>query len=156
MIANILGPLPHNARAVDGRGQDEVAGVLKVLAFLLSERYPVDLKPLYGGRTLCVGHQPAPPVASQWARLSLGGRMGKVNWTPAVKTPASIPSRPAAVASARIPTPGVGVLSSAAALTARAHETFLRLSQNFSTFQTRNRATQLSLARVGVFVSMPR
>ncbi|MDX6770968.1 MAG: beta-ketoacyl synthase N-terminal-like domain-containing protein, partial [Elusimicrobiota bacterium] len=60
MIGKILGPLPHAARAIDARGQDEVSTTLKLLAFLVAERVPVDLKPLYGLPTRCVGHQPPP------------------------------------------------------------------------------------------------
>lgn len=154
MIAKILGPLPHNARAVDGRGQDETAGVLKILAFMLSERLPVDLKPLYGGRSFCVGHQPSAPSPLRPVRLSLGGRPGLVAWRPAAKPPAAV--RPTVVASQarRDPAPAGGLPAPlAAALTARAHETFLRLSESFSTFQIRNLSEQIRLASGGAAVA---
>lgn len=174
MIGKILGPLPHNARAVDGRGQDEVAGVLKVLAALLAERLPVDLKPLYGGRSHCVAHQACAAPPAHWVRLALGGRVAKVTWAPPSNQPPSAPPRPAAVPSLRIPQPtlpgagllpqrrapeggmpsAAGSLASAAALTAQAHETFLRLSRNFSQLQARNLAAQMSLA-TGQAVVMP-
>ncbi|HAZ08303.1 MAG TPA: type I polyketide synthase [Elusimicrobia bacterium] len=161
MIGKILGPLPHNARAMDGRGQGEVAGVLKTLAFLLSERLPVDLKPLYGTRTFCVGHQAPAPAPTQMVRLSLGGRMGKISWTPASGSPPSAAARPVVAPSLRVtsPTsPGQGAppglstasaadsLTSAAELAAKAHETFLRLCERFAIDQTRNLAEQIRMA----------
>jgi acyl transferase domain-containing protein/3-hydroxymyristoyl/3-hydroxydecanoyl-(acyl carrier protein) dehydratase len=184
MIGKILGPLPHAARALDARGKDPVSGALKMLAFLISERIPVDLKALYGTRTFCVGHQLPEPVPPRWVRASLGGRPQRVTWTPpkaatempSVVTP-SVPSRPieqpvlapkapsvaiqpprpVVVPSVRIPEPSlpgaefVGSVSdsSVADLTARAHAAFLQLSQNFSTFQTRNLQEQMNLISGG-------
>ncbi len=89
MIGKILGPAPYSARAIDGRGQDDVSGVLKLLAFLIAERVPVDLKALYGSPTFCVGHEAPPPAPQNVVRLPLGGRPRKVSWSPAPKTPPS-------------------------------------------------------------------
>jgi PfaB family protein len=57
MIGKILGPAPYSARAIDGRSSEDVLGVLKLLAFLIAERIPVNLKGLYGQRCYCVDHQ---------------------------------------------------------------------------------------------------
>jgi acyl transferase domain-containing protein/3-hydroxymyristoyl/3-hydroxydecanoyl-(acyl carrier protein) dehydratase len=188
MIGKILGPLPYAARSVDGRGQDDVSGVLKMLAFLIAERVPVDLKPLYGGVSHCVGHQTALPAPAQFVRLPLGGRPSKVSWSPAPKSPPPPPARPAVAPSVRIPTPvlpgddliapSAGMVTpesvrvsfaaprlapeqvrvpltaqpstapsgSAAELTAKAHESFLRLSEKFNAFQVRNLTEQIRLA----------
>ncbi|MFI5345001.1 MAG: beta-ketoacyl synthase N-terminal-like domain-containing protein [Elusimicrobiota bacterium] len=184
MIGKILGPQPYAARSVDGRGQDDVSGVLKLLAFLIAERVPVDMKALYGGATHCVGHQTAPPPPAQFVRLSLGGRPAHVGWSPAPKKPPPPPEAPRAPVSpsVRIPMPslpGDDLISppattiipapprvsrttrelppervrvspetqptSAAELTAKAHEAFLRLSENFNAYQVRNLTEQIRL-----------
>lgn len=85
MIGKILGPLPHAARAVDARGQDEVSTTLKLLAFLIAERVHVDLKPLYGRPTHCAGHQPPPPPPGRPVNAPLGGRFKPVTWVPKPK-----------------------------------------------------------------------
>jgi acyl transferase domain-containing protein/3-hydroxymyristoyl/3-hydroxydecanoyl-(acyl carrier protein) dehydratase len=172
MIGKILGPAPYSARAVDGRGQDEVAGVLKLLAFLIAERVTVDLKALYGSRTFCVGHEAPPPAPQNVVRLPLGGRPQKVSWSPAPMAPSpsrlavapsvrmpmptlpgdGLVSPPVALAPERVPPPpmtqaaSAGAPSSAAELTAKAHESFLRLAENFNSFQVRNLAEQIRLA----------
>src|SRR6185312_579427 len=102
MIGKILGPAPYSARPVDVRGQDEVSGVLKLLAFLLAERRPVDLKALYGVRTFCVGHSAPPPPPANAVRLPLGGVPAKVSWSPAPEAP-----RLAAAPGVQIPAPAV-------------------------------------------------
>ncbi|MEK7390389.1 MAG: beta-ketoacyl synthase N-terminal-like domain-containing protein [Elusimicrobiota bacterium] len=158
MIDKILGPLTHNSRAIDGRGIDEVSGVLKLLAYLISERIPVDLTPLYGTRTFCVGHRAPTAAPAQLVRLPLGGRAGWVSWRPAslevpvAKAPRSAREAPPIRASmsleahqAASPAATQGLVG-AAALTARAHEMYLKLSANFSRLQTGNLARQLSLA----------
>ncbi|MDE2490358.1 MAG: type I polyketide synthase, partial [Elusimicrobia bacterium] len=169
MIGKILGPLPHAARALDARGQDEVAGVLKTLAFLLAERVPVDLKALYGTRTFCVGHRLPEPPPARFARVALGGRPKRVTWTApdaaAPKAPRAVappiakrpppppasagPSTPARPAAASVPPPAPaaagGGLPSPASLTAQAHESFLRLSERFAAFQSRNLSEQIRL-----------
>ncbi len=50
-IGRILGDQPHTAQAVCVSGQDEVTSLLRVLALLITERVPVDLRPLYGEHT---------------------------------------------------------------------------------------------------------
>jgi len=169
MIGKILGPLPHAARAFDGRGSDDVTGALKLLAFLIAERVPVDMKALYGGRTYCVGHQAPLPPASQPVRVALGGRPKKVSWSPTPKAPpAAQPAASAApaprpevplsapvIASAPRPAPIAprvpaaaspsGSPVGAAALTAQAHAAFLKLSENFSALQARNLQNQMRL-----------
>ncbi|PIR16742.1 MAG: type I polyketide synthase, partial [Elusimicrobia bacterium CG11_big_fil_rev_8_21_14_0_20_64_6] len=178
MVGKILGPLTHNARSVDGRGADEISGVLKTLAFLLSERVPVDLKALYGTRTFCAGHQAAALAPAQFVRLPLGGRPAKVSWTPPRQEPPPASPKPfVAVPSVRIPAPrlpgadfesprspaparalftdairhepspaAADSLAHAAALTAQAHEMYLKLARNFSALQTRNLTEQIRIA----------
>jgi acyl transferase domain-containing protein/3-hydroxymyristoyl/3-hydroxydecanoyl-(acyl carrier protein) dehydratase len=104
MIGKILGPLPHAARAVDARGQDEVSTTLKLLAFLIAERVPVDLKPLYGLPTRCVGHLPPPPPPGQAVNVPLGGRFKAVTWVP---KPKPAPAAPAPAAPRLAPAPAL-------------------------------------------------
>lgn len=181
MIGKILGPLTHNARSVDSRGLDDVSGILKTLAFLIAERVPVDLKPLYGARSFCAGHQGAPAQPAQYVRLSLGSRPSKVSWTPPsppkAASPAPAPRHepvPVVAPSLRIPEPrlpgdefqpspsrqlfpetvrtpqaapsAAGSLSNAAALTAQAHQMYLKLAENFAKLQSHNLAQQIKIA----------
>ena len=179
MIGKILGPLTHNARSVDSRGLDDVSGVLKTLAFLIAERSPVDLKPLYGARTFCAGHVGTPAQPAQFIRLPLGGRPSKVSWTPPSppQAPPAPPqaSRPApapmrVAPSVRIPEPRLpgadmgapvapqlfpgtvhspspaGHLANAAALTAQAHQMYLKLAENFASLQSKNLSEQIRIA----------
>lgn len=174
MIGKILGPLPHAARAVDSRGSDDATGVLKLLAFLISERVSVDLKALYGTRTYCVGHESAPPPPAQPVSVALGGRFKKIGWTPAAKTPSAPPAlhAPSPLSATFVVSPALAPraplapakpaepvralptlapvagspLAQTASLTARAHESFLRLSERFAAFQSRNLQNQLRLA----------
>ncbi|MBI5247738.1 MAG: acyltransferase domain-containing protein [Elusimicrobia bacterium] len=174
MIGKILGPLTHNARAIDSRGADAVSSVLKLLAYLIAERVPVDLKPLYGARTFCAGHQPTLPASAQFVRLPLGGRPSKVSWTPSRNEPPppQAPSAPAFIPapSVRIPEPRLpgaefvprlssrivapppvmpstaGTLANAAALTAQAHQMYLKLAENFASLQSKNLAEQIRIA----------
>ncbi len=170
MIGKILGPLTHNARSMDNRGQSDVSGVLKTLAFLIAERVPVDLKPLYGARTFCVGHQADAAAPAQFVRLSLGGRPAKVSWTPPRREPppASVPLAPARVGPNRtvqlfpatvadshtLKTAG-GSLANAAVLTARAHEMYLKLAENFAALQSKNLDVQMRIAGGQAVVAAP-
>ncbi len=165
MIGKILGPLTHNARAVDGRGSDDVSGVLKHLAFLISERVPVDLRSLYGARTFCSGHQSALAAPAQFVRVPLGGRLSKVGWAPPRReaptrvrpTPSAAPvtrpvsgptgtiaRRPASIPTA--PAQAAWSLAKAAELTAAAHQMYLKLAENFATLQNRNLTEQIRMA----------
>jgi len=169
MIGKILGPLTHNARSVDSRGLDDTSGVLKTLAYLIAERVPVDLKQLYGHRTFCAGHQSAAAAPAQYVRLPLGGRPSKVSWTPpqaARPAPAHLPVKMTVAPSVRIPEPrpivpqqlfpetvaprssptAAGSLSNAAALTAQAHQMYLKLAENFAVLQSKNLSEQLRIA----------
>jgi acyl transferase domain-containing protein/3-hydroxymyristoyl/3-hydroxydecanoyl-(acyl carrier protein) dehydratase len=165
MIGKILGPLTHNARAIDGRAGDDVSGALKLLAFLIAERIPVDMKALYGARTFCSGHQPALAVPAQFVRIPLGGRLSKVGWTPSRREPPP-PARPApppppvarpiaaptgAIARRPAPVPttvppqAAGSMAKAAELTAAAHQMYLKLAENFSALQNRNLTEQIRM-----------
>ncbi|MFI5349531.1 MAG: hypothetical protein ACHQ2Z_08300 [Elusimicrobiota bacterium] len=178
MIGKILGPAPYSARAIDGRGQDEVSGVLKLLAFLIAERVPVDLKALYGSRTYCVGHQIPAPAPANVVRIPLGGLPQKVSWTPEPNSPPPPPARQTAIprVATPMPTPRIelvpeqvrpasrapqlspervqglppsGLPTTAGELAAKAHETFLRLAENFNSYQVRNLSEQIRLATGG-------
>lgn len=82
MIGKILAPLPHAARSVCQRGQEPVGSVLRTLALLVAERLPVDLDPLYGRPTLCVGHRDRKPAEPR-VHGTLGGLpFSKLEWTP--------------------------------------------------------------------------
>ncbi len=192
MIGKILGPLTHNAKSVDSRGLDDVSGVLKTLAFLIAERIPVDLKPLYGARTFCAGHQSAPAQPAQFVRLPLGGRPAKVVWTPPsppqAARPVPVPPFPARIApSVRISEPrlpgddftaprvphtarqlfpetvhvpqttqgAAGSLANAAALTAQAHQMYLKLAENFAVLQSKNLGEQIRIAGGQAVVPAP-
>ncbi len=165
MIGKILGPLTHNARSVDSRGMTEVSGVLKTLAFLIAERISVDLRPLYGARAFCAGHEPEMPKPAQFLRLPLGGRLAQVSWTPPRRERPLI--HPAAdqrqilgtVAAPQTPTTGpvnaAANITNAAALTAQAHQLYLQLADNFSVMQSRNIGEQMRLASASAGVVTP-
>ncbi len=170
MIGKILGPLPHAARALGGRGADDASGVLRMLAFLVCERVPVDLRALYGRPSPCAGHQAAAPRPAQPVRVELGRRFARVSAPeaapPRAPGPALRPSLPPAsgpalrpsVPPVSSPVPAAPApISAAAALddpTARAHEAFLRLSRGFAERQSLNLRRQLSLVR-GASAEMP-
>ncbi len=175
MIAKILGPLPHAAKSACVRGQDQASTILRLLAFLIAERVPVDLGALYGQPTLCVGHrESARPEKNAWA--TLGGRpFARLDFKPKQFVPQApkisgpiIPSfvppapisRPAITVSNIAPAAGparavpssIATLDPARAVSTnllnsetakvKAHETFLRISENFAAFQAKNIAFQ--------------
>ena len=90
MIGKILGPLPHAARAACVRGQDETGTILRAAAQLIAERIPIDLKRLYGGISLVVGHQAAAEAPTVFARLG-GAAPSPVMWTPRPEPASSVP-----------------------------------------------------------------
>jgi len=56
MIAATLTGKPHLARAMTAPRQDAVSLVLRLVAHLIAERFPVNLAKLYGEATRCAGH----------------------------------------------------------------------------------------------------
>ncbi|MBI5239956.1 MAG: type I polyketide synthase, partial [Elusimicrobia bacterium] len=148
MVDKILGPLPHMARSACVRGGDEASTVLRLLAGLVAERVPVDLKALYGLPSCAVDHQEPAPARHRVSVL-LGMPAPKpVSFQPGRRSPAPIPQ-------VRVPLPELvparlpaAVLSSPMALQAqllaaheaglKAHETFLRLSEGFARAQLKN------------------
>ncbi len=180
MIDKILGAQPHAAKSACVKGQDAAGTVLRLLARLIAERAPADLRALYGQESLAVAHQPARPE-KQLARAALAVKPPtQLNWAPAPpKTEAPVlppaaaaPPAPAAPARRQeilAPPParaGIPPLQPAAAAPvagdapdylrnfadassakARAHEVFLRLSDNFTKLQASNIAFQDLLVR---------
>ncbi|MCX5794637.1 MAG: beta-ketoacyl synthase N-terminal-like domain-containing protein [Elusimicrobia bacterium] len=170
MIDKILGPLPHAARSACMRGSDEVSTVLRLLAQLIAERIPLDLKPLYGLPSCAADHQEPPPARPR-VSVPMGMPAPKpLTWRPAAKSaapalalvapsladafPPAAPARPAVL--------GVPVPVALAAPTAlqrqllaaheagvKAHEVFLRLSQSFAQAQLKNIAVQTALMQGG-------
>ena len=86
MIGKILGPLPHVARSACVKGADEVGTVLRLLAQLISERIPVDLKPLYGLPSCAADHQEPAPARPR-VSVPLGAEAPKpITWRPRPRT----------------------------------------------------------------------
>jgi acyl transferase domain-containing protein/3-hydroxymyristoyl/3-hydroxydecanoyl-(acyl carrier protein) dehydratase len=190
MIGKILGPLPHAAKSACGKGQDPVSGVLKLLAMLIAERVPVDLKVLYGQPSLAVEHREVPRPEPN-VRGTLGGKpFERIEWRPKEIIPerpkasepvfqpsilvSPITARPAVSAFAPAPAAGaarpahagLAVFDPARAVStnllnvdaarSKAHETFLRISQNFAAFQSKNLAFQnWLLQQAGAAGSLP-
>jgi 3-hydroxymyristoyl/3-hydroxydecanoyl-(acyl carrier protein) dehydratase len=167
MIDKILGPLPHTARSACMRGCDEVSTVLRLLAQLIAERIPVDLEALYGLPSFAADHQePAPPRPRVTVPLGMPAPK-PITWRPKSKTAAPAmtlvaPSLADAFPSAVSPVPTKTLRTAVAAPTAlqkqllaaheagiRAHETFLRLSQNFAQAQLKNIGVQNALMQGG-------
>jgi acyl transferase domain-containing protein/3-hydroxymyristoyl/3-hydroxydecanoyl-(acyl carrier protein) dehydratase len=71
MIDTILGERPHLARAVCVSRQDGPGQVLRLAAALIAERSPVDLGPLYGRESRCVGHVD-PPASGRTLTVPVG------------------------------------------------------------------------------------
>jgi len=194
MIDKILGPLPHTARSACMRGTDVVSTVLRLLAQLIAERIPVDLKPLYGLPSCAADHQEPAPARPR-VSVPLGAEAPKsITWRPRARTaapamalvatsladafpvPAPAPMTADALLEGRpmranaipdglsgvgtpVPTQGGAAAPLAAssplqqqllashAAGLKAHETFLRLSQNFAQAQMKNIAVQNALMR---------
>ncbi|HAM36607.1 MAG TPA: type I polyketide synthase [Elusimicrobia bacterium] len=162
MIGKILGPLPHMAKSACVKGGDEAGSILRLLAQLISERIPVDLKALYGLPSCAVGHQSEPPA---WPRVSvaLGSPAPRpLAWKPQARLRPIHGQGPAAPARSQSPVPAQAVFHSdvsAAALkehilaaheaNVKAHETFLNLSQGFARAQLRNLAVQRAALQSG-------
>ncbi len=167
MIDKILGPLPHAARSACMRGSDEVSTVLRLLAQLIAERIPVDLKPLYGLSSCAADHQDPAPARPRVSVPLGAGAPKPIIWRPRPKTEAPVmalvapsltdafpvsvspvPERPA-LAVVMVPTALQQQLLAAHAAGLKAHEAFLRLSQNFAQAQLKNIAFQNALMKGG-------
>ncbi|MFA6004073.1 MAG: type I polyketide synthase, partial [Elusimicrobiota bacterium] len=153
MIGKILGPLPYAAKSACVKGNDEVGSVLRLLAMLVSERMPVDLKALYGLPSCAADHQPE-ATPQPMVAVPLGRAAPRpLEWKPkrAVR-PAPAFSVQAEV---RMPLPEPVRVESAlqsqllAAESAnfKAHETFLRLSQQFAQAQLKNITLQTDILK---------
>jgi acyl transferase domain-containing protein/3-hydroxymyristoyl/3-hydroxydecanoyl-(acyl carrier protein) dehydratase len=134
-IARILGGRPHVAATACVRGQEERTTILRLLARLISERVPVDLGPLYGEETLCVGHREPTPRAKNTIVVPLD-----LPRLPApVRVPAPAPALAPVPAPAPVPVAATDLdldwlpkpesVFAVARSTAAAHETFLATAQ---------------------------
>jgi 3-hydroxymyristoyl/3-hydroxydecanoyl-(acyl carrier protein) dehydratase len=75
MIRSVLDGRPHLAQAACVAGNDAVGTLLGLLARLIAERVPVDLRPLYGQPTRAVGLDPDWPAPSRRVvTVPVGGR----------------------------------------------------------------------------------
>ncbi|MEW5906385.1 MAG: beta-ketoacyl synthase N-terminal-like domain-containing protein [Elusimicrobiota bacterium] len=187
MIDKILANSPHAARSACVKGQDAAGSVLRLLARLLAERAPVDLRALYGRDSLARGHRDAaagkklikaalsvpPPSPLDWRPVpkapapltapvpaaavpaaAAAGPVQPVSAGDAMRNGVPVPLPPAALPPGRaLPLPAAGdapeylrAFAAANEAKARAHEIFLRLSNNFGEMQSRNIAFQGSLA----------
>jgi len=147
MIGKILGPLPHAARSACSRGADEVSAVLRLLAQLIAERLPVDLKPLYGLPSCAAAHQESEPPRAK-VTVPLGRAAARpLQWRPAPKRAAEPMPEPVTVTVGGVLNPAALQRQLLAAQEAgyKAHEAFLRLSQGFAQAQLRNIAAQNAL-----------
>ncbi|MCZ6683803.1 MAG: beta-ketoacyl synthase N-terminal-like domain-containing protein, partial [Planctomycetota bacterium] len=158
MIDRILSDRPHFARSVGVRGEDEAATVLNVLAGLISERVPVDLRTLYGCETRALGHA-EPTVAEdsgRHVRVSTGTPPPKPG-LPRRRIGVADSSRRRAETVTAETAPAVSKLESeydfaaSAVATGRAHDAFLRFSQTAT--QSMGRALELQGRLVGAAVA---
>jgi PfaB family protein len=140
MIGRILAGRPHLAKSADQAGEDGVTTVLKLLASLLAHRAVVDLKPLYGQETRVVGHVEPSARADGRKRVVVS-----TGWS------APLPRLPEAPAHTRHAEPGVAhggaeavsaaaspdslatAVAEAESAATRAHDAFLRFSQEAMT-----------------------
>ncbi len=179
MIDKILGAQPHLARSACVKNQDGTLTILRLLARLIAERAPADLNALYGCGSPATAHQAAPAEKPMLRASLAVPPPVKVNWQPGaapaaepVKAETKAVPAAAVTAAARpltapqpvrplpplnLPPPaaaGSGPaylqnFSAASAAKAKAHEVFLRLSNNFTEMQSRNIAFQNALLALG-------
>lgn len=172
MIDKILGTQPHVAKSACVKNQDGPGAVLRLLGRLIAERAPVDLAALYGRETLAAGHRDAPAAkAMLYAALSMPAP-SRITWQPGKPAVVAVHAAATAVQAPRpaqptspTPTPAMAAsitaaapanpqspayvenFSAASSAKARAHEIFLRLSNNFTEMQSKNIAFQNALVK---------
>ena len=160
MIDAILGERNHLARAAHSGRQDAVSQIVRLIAHLAAERVVLDLSPLYGQETRCVGHR-APAVQSK-SELAIpvglpptevsSSRISKAEVAPLVEPEPSPPRfvQPAhdvdgqpefhvsEAAASLTPSlaeaigPAIESVTHVQILTMQAQETFLRINQQFT------------------------
>ncbi|WP_439621230.1 beta-ketoacyl synthase N-terminal-like domain-containing protein [Gemmata sp.] len=84
MIDAVLGDRPHLARAAHAARQDAASQVLRLVAHLAAERFPVNLAALYGQESLCSAHQDRTALVRKELVVPVGGAWAAVPPTPPV------------------------------------------------------------------------
>ncbi len=178
MIDRILEDQPHVAASACPPTGRPIANIARFFGRLLAERVPFDLSPLYESAppapepapvrsmTVAVGgapfHPPTPPkprplaAADQASGAALQPRApvqalpptANANHAPAAKPEATAPAAAPAPETAAPMTPAA-LLSEGVAARARAHEAFLKFSQNIQTAGAANAQLQLALMEAG-------
>lgn len=155
LIGAILGDRPHLARAAHAPRQDAVSQIVRLVAHLAAERFPVDFGALYGGPPECVAHrEPVAPPRSVRVPVGLPPRAPKVEPNP----PAPPATKPTVVVPASAPSAEPVPLTAPAAvaahvltMNAQAQEAFLRVNQRFA--ETTSHLLRLQMALVGASMS---
>ncbi len=159
MIGQILGNRPHWARSACLPGQDAFATVLRLLASLIDERVPVDLRQLYGHNEAA----PVPDVARKSPARSIemlvGGKPFDLPPTPSrIRNCETVGDQPLEISRAAEPPsdrtvppssqrvqalPMIAQLAATLTAKSQAHEAYLRFADNL----TRTIATQIDAHR---------
>ena len=137
MISEILSERPHLARSVDARKGNDMAGLLELLASLVSHRIAVDLDPLYGFERSPESPDKADPgrvIVRQTGGAPMAGPISAA--PPPVEPARPVDQAPPSPSQAAGKHPFSGLMAGfneATAATAHAHERFLHLSGRLST-----------------------
>ena len=146
-ISSILAGRQHVARAVCAPRVDSESALLRTIAQLITERFPVDLSKLYGGEAVAVGHrdEPAPSRHSVVVPVGMPAQhrhAPQISVVPMVSVhpeqalpapqiaPASLPSSPAQPIASHYLNAAVATAASAQSSLAMAHATYLRVQHN--------------------------
>ncbi|MCI0705033.1 MAG: type I polyketide synthase, partial [Planctomycetia bacterium] len=137
MIDAILGDRPHFARAVHSARQDALSQVLRLVAHLAAERFPVDLAALYGQETRCVAHRVSSASQRNEVVIPVGMRPPVLpappapEPLPAVLVPSPVPDPPTIDTPLSTALPFAPLIESAAnvqVMNMQAQEAFLRVN----------------------------
>ncbi|MGL6094203.1 MAG: acyltransferase domain-containing protein, partial [Fimbriiglobus sp.] len=140
MIGTILAGRPHLTRYVTAARQDSVSLVLRTVANLLAEGFPVDLAKLYSSPSACAGHRepPAPPANVVTVPVGLPPRDFPPEPKPVPDVIVVSPPPPPVVDSRLTPAarlnlaPFVTAVTDTQTAVGDAHETFLRVQAGFT------------------------
>jgi len=91
MIDAILGEQPHLARAAHAAKQDAVSQILRLVAHLAADRFPVNLAALYGQESRCSTHQEKASSSRNLLVIPVGGGAAAMPFSTTVATPAPPP-----------------------------------------------------------------
>ncbi|MCD6298590.1 MAG: acyltransferase domain-containing protein, partial [Deltaproteobacteria bacterium] len=162
MIRNILQDRPHVARAACFSGQSPLSTVLRLLGQLIAERVPVDLDTLYGEEALTIQEQKTRESVS--LQVPIGGKPFQVP-VPEKRETEIIKSHKAQGAGHKAPSMQSTIMShsrqigisatlqqstirkaeAATDALAKAHEAYLKFSQNITHTISENLRLQMSL-----------